>query len=200
MEVKAKCKRTREESSQKTLRTQKQYYILDSSAYCRFVACELDPELREKEKDLCNIFRNLIFSREYLCYIPKFCIPEVFKTLARAWYRKDSDIKIEKEETYKKECSAFRDRIKERVFRTYDFHGFYYDLDCDEIFEKDFKKTGKKALSSIDTLVIKTAMELQKTHGKNNVKILAYDERLREIAGSLGIGVLPEKKEKKPKN
>jgi len=55
--------------------------------------------------------------------------------LARAWYRGDSgDIKIEKGEIYKKERSDFENWIKEGVFRTYDFHGCYCDLDCDEIF------------------------------------------------------------------
>jgi hypothetical protein len=36
-------------------------------------------------------------------------------------------------------------------------------------------------------------MELQKTYGKNNVKILSDYKRLREIAASLGIEVLREK-------
>jgi hypothetical protein len=70
----------------KTSTHSERYYLLDASAFCRFV---IDDSSKEH---IHNITSNAI--NGYFYYIPQFCIAEVFNTFAKWHYTQTEKIKI----------------------------------------------------------------------------------------------------------
>lgn len=110
------------------------YYLLDTSAFCRFIEDRtIDP------KDIShNIAFNIV--RGCFYYIPQFCVAEVFNTFAR-WHYAENKISAD---YYAKLCSYFRTLVRDRLaLYSYDLHR-YHILNCDKIYETEHTTPRKK--------------------------------------------------------
>jgi hypothetical protein len=159
----------------------KHYYLLDASAYCRFVENTSNPKTQVTH----NIISKSLDG--YFYYIPQFCIIEVFNTFAK-WYYAEKRIS---ETRYKEICEYFQNLIRNRlVLYTYNLHR-YHNLNCDKIFPVEHTtphtKPKKGKLSTFDILIIAMALELQLIHGVDNITILSCDARLLDISKKLNI-------------
>ncbi|MDR2426809.1 MAG: PIN domain-containing protein [Endomicrobium sp.] len=159
----------------------KHYYLLDASAFCRFIEY-----ISANARISHNIIQRAVFE-SYFYYMPQFCIAEVFNTFAK-WHYAEKRIN---EKKYKELCSIFKFLIHDRlVIYPYDLHR-YHNLNCDKVFPVEhttphsMPKKGK--LSTFDILIIAMALELQLIHGNDNVSILSCDNRLTEISKLLKI-------------
>jgi hypothetical protein len=172
----------------------KHYYLLDASYICRLVQ-----DCISEGDSLAIPFHDItanVIERGDFYYIPQFCIAEVFNTFAKWRYCTSESDKSDKRNTtltpdqYKQVNESFKILIRDRlVLYAYDLHR-YHNLNCDKIFETEHtiqREKNKGWLSTYDILIIAMAMELQRIHGKNNIKILSCDERLVKIAVSLKV-------------
>lgn len=114
-------------------------------------------------------------------YMPQFCVPEVFNTFARIFYR-DNTIPGPLYTEWRNEfIKAIGNR---RILYCYDLHR-YHNLNTHRIYEIEHKtpySQKERALSTFDILIIAMGMELKRVHCPNNVSILTRDGRLQRIS------------------
>lgn len=148
------------------------YYLLDASAFVYAI------ENLDKLKN--NFFIEKANGSAFL-YIPQFCIPEVFNTFARFFYR---DKKIGGDQ-YTKWRNEFTKLVKDRrILYCYDLHR-YHNLNTNKVYRIEHSTpygNGEGALSSFDILVIAMGIELKHLHSPNEVSILTRDKRLHRIS------------------
>jgi hypothetical protein len=93
----------------------KHYYLLDASAYCRFVEYT---NFTHNAVITHDILQNALLDK-YFYYIPQFCISEVFNTFAK-WHYAQKSINYE---GYTKITDFFKLLIRNRnIFYPYDLH------------------------------------------------------------------------------
>lgn len=148
------------------------YYLIDTSAFVYAI------ENLDKIKN--NFFMEKANGAAFL-YMPQFCIPEVFNTFARFFYR---DKKIGGE-LYTKWRGEFIKAIKDRrIIYCYDLHR-YHNLNTQKIYKLEHTipySAKEDALSTFDILIIAMGIELKKIHPSNDISILTRDGRLHRIS------------------
>lgn len=148
------------------------YYLIDASAFVYAI--------ENLDKIKINFFVEKANGSAFL-YIPQFCIPEVFNTFARFFYR---DKKIGGD-LYTKWRDEFTKLVRNRrVLYCYDLHR-YHNLNTNRVYKLEHStpyKNGERALSSFDILVIAMGIELKHLHSSNHLSVLTRDGRLHRIS------------------
>jgi hypothetical protein len=148
------------------------YYLIDTSAFVYAI--------ENLDKIKMNFFTEKANGTAFL-YMAQFCVPEVFNTFARFFYR---DKKIG-DRLYNKWRNQFIRAIhNRRILYCYDLHR-YHNLNTKTIYKIEHKvpyKDKENALSTFDILVIAMGIELKKIHCSNEVLILTRDRRLCRIS------------------
>lgn len=152
------------------------YYLIDTSAFVYAI------EYLDRIKR--NFFVEKAAGQAFL-YIPQFCVPEVFNTFARFFYR-DKKILGDK---YTKWRSEFTKSIHDRrLIYCYDLHR-YHNLNTHRVFRLEHtlpynETNGKNAMSTLDILVVAMGIELKHLHSPNEVVVLSRDRRLIGICNA----------------
>jgi len=148
------------------------YYLLDASAFIYAIE-----NLNKLKRD---IFVEKANGTAFL-YIPQFCIPEVFNTFARFFYR---DKRIGGDQ-YTKWRNEFTKLVRNRrILYCYDLHR-YHNLNTNRVYKLEHStpyKNGEGALSTFDILVVAMGIELKHLHTTSNVSVLTRDGRLHRIS------------------
>ncbi|MDR3243659.1 MAG: hypothetical protein LBT79_02800 [Elusimicrobiota bacterium] len=164
----------------------KHYYLLDASAFGRYIDEEYEGVIKH------DIIKNKL--DDYFYYIPQFCISEVFNMLAKWRYDEEYNKRYKKatitDNRYQELKNYFIKLIHDRLFLyPYDLHR-YHNLNAHKIFDiensvKREQPTDK--LSSFDILIIAMGIELQRIHGDKNITILSCDKRLIKVSNLVGV-------------
>ena len=149
------------------------YYLFDASALILFY--------QKANKKLDEIFVSKAKNESFI-YVPQFCVPEVFNTFARLYYR---DKKIS-EDIYNQYCVAFKEHVSSRkVIYCYDLHR-YHNLNAHQLFIYDHTIpydhiNSTKSLSTLDILIISMGMELKRIHPPQDVFLVTADKRMQTV-------------------
>ncbi len=156
-----------------------------------------------------RIERILNYSRakpeEYFCYIPNFCVAEVFSVFMKYTFaRWNRHVKRGKKGTidtriYKNLCEQFRRDIHNGKFLYHYELSRYHILGVDLVAPIDhyyqISRSGKNInpMGTFDHLLISMGINLASIHGRDNVCIITADDRMTEILSKCKSGSIPEK-------
>ncbi len=148
------------------------YYLIDTSAFIYAI--------ENLDQTKMDFFVERADGTAFL-YMPQFCVPEVFNTYARLFYRENKIVGS----LYTKWRNEFIKAIhNRRIIYCYDLHR-YHNLNTHKIYKLEHKvpyANKEGALSAFDILIIAMGVELKKIHSPNEVLILTRDARLCRIS------------------